>query len=50
MSRTFILSYLFEQALGSKSFHTTTNYLRSVPTIVIAHTFCASSDTRVSYR
>ena len=24
--------------------------LRTVPTIVIAHTFCASRDTRVSYR
>ena len=24
--------------------------LRTVPTIVIAHTFCASSDTRISYR
>ena len=26
------------------------NGLRTVPTIVIAHTFCASRDTRVSYR
>ena len=26
------------------------NILRTVPTIVIAHTFCASRDTRVSYR
>ena len=25
-------------------------FLRPVPTIVIAHTFCASSDTRISYR
>ena len=25
-------------------------FLRTVPTIVIAHTFCASRDTRVSYR
>jgi len=25
-------------------------YLRTVPTIVIAHTFCASPDTRISYR
>ena len=24
--------------------------LRRVPTIVIAHTFCASPDTRISYR
>ena len=24
--------------------------LRTVPTIVIAHTFCASRDTRISYR
>ena len=24
--------------------------LRTVPTIVIAHTFCASPDTRISYR
>ena len=24
--------------------------LRAVPTIVIAHMFCASSDTRISYR
>ena len=24
--------------------------LRKVPTIVIAHTFCASPDTRISYR
>ena len=24
--------------------------LRMVPTIVIAHTFCASRDTRISYR
>ena len=24
--------------------------LRMVPTIVIAHTFCASPDTRISYR
>ena len=26
------------------------NTLRTVPTIVIAHTFCASQDTRISYR
>ena len=26
------------------------NSLRTVPTIVIAHTFCASPDTRISYR
>ena len=26
------------------------NFLRTVPTIVIAHTFCASRDTRISYR
>ena len=26
------------------------NHLRTVPTIVIAHTFCASPDTRISYR
>ena len=26
------------------------NQLRTVPTIVIAHTFCASPDTRISYR
>ena len=26
------------------------NSLRTVPTIVIAHTFCASRDTRISYR
>ena len=26
------------------------SFLRTVPTIVIAHTFCASRDTRVSYR
>ena len=25
------------------------NILRAVPTIVIAHTFCASPDTRISY-
>ena len=25
-------------------------FLRTVPTIVIAHTFCASPDTRISYR
>ena len=25
-------------------------YLRTVPTIVIAHTFCASPDTRISFR
>ena len=25
-------------------------YLRTVPTIVIAHTFCASPDTRISNR
>ena len=25
-------------------------FLRTVPTIVIAHTFCASRDTRISYR
>ena len=25
-------------------------HLRTVPTIVIAHTFCASPDTRISYR
>ena len=24
--------------------------LRTVPTIVVAHTFCASPDTRISYR
>ena len=24
--------------------------LRTLPTIVIAHTFCASPDTRISYR
>ena len=27
-----------------------TRSLRTVPTIVIAHTFCASPDTRISYR
>ena len=27
-----------------------TKVLRTVPTIVIAHTFCASPDTRISYR
>ena len=27
-----------------------TRLLRTVPTIVIAHTFCASPDTRISYR
>ena len=27
-----------------------TSHLRTVPTIVIAHTFCASPDTRISYR
>ena len=26
------------------------SFLRTVPTIVIAHTFCASPDTRISYR
>ena len=26
------------------------NILRTVPTIVIAHTFCASPNTRISYR
>ena len=26
------------------------SHLRTVPTIVIAHTFCASPDTRISYR
>ena len=26
------------------------NLLRTVPTIVIAHTFCASPNTRISYR
>ena len=26
------------------------NMLRTMPTIVIAHTFCASRDTRISYR
>ena len=26
------------------------NLLRTVPTIVIAHTFCASRDTRISYQ
>ena len=25
------------------------DYLRTVPTIVIAHAFCASRDTRISY-
>ena len=30
--------------------HLVFNMLRTVPTIVIAHTFCASRDTRVSYR
>ena len=24
--------------------------LRTVPTVVIAHTFCATPDTRISYR
>ena len=29
---------------------TSESVLRTVPTIVIAHTFCASPDTRISYR
>ena len=28
----------------------TVTVLRTVPTIAIAHTFCASRDTRISYR
>ena len=39
--------------LGISSFCATTPSclnLRTVPTIVIAHTFCASPDTRISYR
>ena len=34
---------------ATEPFDTNSN-LRTVPTIVIAHTFCASRDTRVSYR
>ena len=30
--------------------NTRSGNLRTVPTIVIAHTFCASPDTRISYR
>ena len=30
-------------------FDSSGNYLRTVPTIVTAHMFCASRDTRVSY-
>ena len=31
-------------------YHLLRKHLRTVPTIVIAHTFCASPDTRISYR
>ena len=31
------------------SFENLFTYLRMVPTIVIAHAFCASPDTRISY-
>ena len=38
-------------ALLIKLNHSKSNFgLRTVPTIVIAHTFCASPDTRISYR
>ena len=30
--------------------NSTPHFLRTVPTFVIAHTFCASRDTQVSYR
>ena len=30
--------------------HWFASHLRTVPTIVFAHTFCASPDTRISYR
>ena len=36
--------------LQFKKKHMNKYYLRAVPTIVIAHTFCASPDTRISYR
>ena len=32
------------------AFCCTVRHLRTVPTIVIAHTFCASPDTGISYR
>ena len=35
---------------GPAGFRQIETYLRTVPTIVIAHTFCASPDTRISYR
>ena len=41
---------LFIQALKSFCALLRCAPLRTVPTIVIAHTFCASPDTRISYR
>ena len=38
-------SVFFKKTTGQVVSH----YLRTVPTIVTAHTFCASQDTRVSY-
>ena len=44
MKNAFFIQIVGGIALGSIAI------LRTVPTIVIAHTFCASPDTRISYR
>ncbi|XP_074622539.1 uncharacterized protein LOC141880857 [Acropora palmata] len=49
------LGYIWEQlykptAASGRKDTGTLYHLRTVPTIVIAHTFCASPDTRISYR
>ena len=41
------LAFLVNDSFASGNFP---DKLRTVPTIVTAHTFCASRDTRISYR
>jgi len=46
---SFIILPMSQRYLKAR-FKVKDNVLRTVPTIVIAHTFCASPDTRISYR
>ena len=47
---TFVSSRTTLKMISYNLLHVGVKGLRTVPTIVIAHTFCASRDTRISYR
>ena len=51
-AKRLILSAVNLQNVKQRKLTVPTRFLvlRTVPTIVIAHTFCASRDTRISYR